>query len=466
MPNAEAHYLFRHALLRDAAYQVQLPQDRARLHLLALVTLEAVHGGRPPELPPLEIISMESPRAHPIDELAADLALHARLAAEHGHSTSDTYLHYLRRSAEHCRRTYDAPGALRAWLQLAECTHGDARGAALGRAADAAGDAGNLDLAMQYSRDALSHYTATGNLALQAVGCGQLGSLHHLAGLGEEAERLGHEALARARESGNRGLEAKTLVRLGARFHQSTRYEEAEQVLLQGLAIHRELGFQRGIADALVVLASLYEETRRFSESEELFRQALAVLKELGDRKGEGITLVNLSVLYRVTGRAELAADTARQALAVHSSVGNRRGEAYALGNFAMQLADAGKVREAAEQFGQVTALFREVGDRWGEAVAMSNQGNMLAQLKQTSQALSLLEKANLLLRAAGDRRALARNLCRSAILNVASGSSESAVQAWQEGAGLFEALNNESDLQYYRDALATACGGSLPEWA
>ena len=32
---AEQIYFFRHALLRDAAYQLQLPGDRARLHGLA-----------------------------------------------------------------------------------------------------------------------------------------------------------------------------------------------------------------------------------------------------------------------------------------------------------------------------------------------------------------------------------------------------------------------------------------------
>ncbi|MBI2920950.1 MAG: hypothetical protein HYY18_07685 [Planctomycetes bacterium] len=43
--NAERAYLFRHALLRDAAYQLQLPRDRERLHALALEAIEALAGG-------------------------------------------------------------------------------------------------------------------------------------------------------------------------------------------------------------------------------------------------------------------------------------------------------------------------------------------------------------------------------------------------------------------------------------
>ncbi|KAF0240274.1 MAG: hypothetical protein FD180_4996, partial [Planctomycetota bacterium] len=51
---AERAYLFRHALLRDAAYQLQLPGDRARLHGLAFEAIEALAGGRPPEPAPLD----------------------------------------------------------------------------------------------------------------------------------------------------------------------------------------------------------------------------------------------------------------------------------------------------------------------------------------------------------------------------------------------------------------------------
>ncbi|NUN49609.1 MAG: hypothetical protein HUU15_12345, partial [Candidatus Brocadiae bacterium] len=49
---AESAYLFRHALLRDAGYQLQLPGGRARLHGLALEIIETLAGGAAPEPPP------------------------------------------------------------------------------------------------------------------------------------------------------------------------------------------------------------------------------------------------------------------------------------------------------------------------------------------------------------------------------------------------------------------------------
>jgi predicted ATPase len=51
---AEQAYSFRHALVQEAAYQLQLPSERARLHLIALQAIERGFGEKPPELPPIE----------------------------------------------------------------------------------------------------------------------------------------------------------------------------------------------------------------------------------------------------------------------------------------------------------------------------------------------------------------------------------------------------------------------------
>lgn len=53
-PGAETAYLFRHALLRDAAYELQMPGARATLHGLAFSLMEAAVGSRAPEPPTLD----------------------------------------------------------------------------------------------------------------------------------------------------------------------------------------------------------------------------------------------------------------------------------------------------------------------------------------------------------------------------------------------------------------------------
>ncbi|NUN47931.1 MAG: hypothetical protein HUU15_03775, partial [Candidatus Brocadiae bacterium] len=106
--NAEAAYLFRHALLREAAYQLHLPGQRARLHAEALAVMERQAGGRPAELLLGEGIRFE---VHPTDPLAEDLADHARL----GGAPPEVQALYACRAAALAERQYRPEDAMRLW---------------------------------------------------------------------------------------------------------------------------------------------------------------------------------------------------------------------------------------------------------------------------------------------------------------------------------------------------------------
>ncbi|MCE9581392.1 MAG: hypothetical protein K8T20_02630, partial [Planctomycetes bacterium] len=104
--NAEGAYLFRHALLRDAAYQLQLPGDRALLHGLAFSVMETIFGGRAPEPPPLDEAGPAPMRPHATDSIAFELAEQVRLArSAPGASANQELLAteklYWRRAASH-----------------------------------------------------------------------------------------------------------------------------------------------------------------------------------------------------------------------------------------------------------------------------------------------------------------------------------------------------------------------------
>lgn len=99
--HAEIAYLFRHVLLRDAAYEMQLPSDRAKLHELAFHLIEQAFGGRPPEPPPLDSHNSRHFPGHSTDVVAAELAAHALLA---GDELAGLHARYMRRAAEHAQR--------------------------------------------------------------------------------------------------------------------------------------------------------------------------------------------------------------------------------------------------------------------------------------------------------------------------------------------------------------------------
>ena len=107
--SAEQAYLFRHAVVRDAAYDLQLPSERAQLHGLALDVLESLPGVNQPSA-------------------GLELAHHARWARE-GARDAERYAEaerrHLRAGGDFARFNYDYVAALDAFQRLhARALHG------------------------------------------------------------------------------------------------------------------------------------------------------------------------------------------------------------------------------------------------------------------------------------------------------------------------------------------------------
>ncbi|MCA8937869.1 MAG: hypothetical protein KDB68_16910, partial [Planctomycetes bacterium] len=197
--HAEAAYLFRHALLRDAAYQMQMPGDRARLHELAFYLIEESFGGRAHESLPLDARGTHEFNPHPTDVVAAELAEHARISTSEETEPAKldaAYRLYLRRAAEYSETQFREDVAVRHWQALASATTDAQRGEALRRAAVAAGDANLLDLAETLAKQATAHQRECGDRWLEGLAAGSLAALYAQSDKIELAETMYEQALA------------------------------------------------------------------------------------------------------------------------------------------------------------------------------------------------------------------------------------------------------------------------------
>ncbi|MBI2923071.1 MAG: hypothetical protein HYY18_18610 [Planctomycetes bacterium] len=150
---AENAYFFRHAVLRDAAYQLQMPGERSQLHRLALEAIEALCGGRPPELPLAAEPGGCEAVAHASDPFAEELAEHGRRAeapgAEAGPVRAARRI-YLKRAAELAERSFRLEPAFRAWGEVAEILDETEKAHALGKAGVQAHFAAKPQVALQF----------------------------------------------------------------------------------------------------------------------------------------------------------------------------------------------------------------------------------------------------------------------------------------------------------------------------
>jgi tetratricopeptide (TPR) repeat protein len=363
MPSAELAYLFRHALLRDAAYQLHLPAARARLHGLALVLVESLCGGRAPEPPPLRRTGLDPFPGHASDPFSEELADHARRAG----AEPEVLRLYTHRAAEHAWKTHRLEASARLWIALAGLS--DLRDAAEAwRSAGATNlVAGRMSEALPLLEKAVTAARASGESRLEARALNELGGLYREQGKVTEAERHFEEAGAALRNAGDAHSLGVVLANLANLQRASGKNELAERTYAACLESHRASGQRGREGRALGTLGILYAQTGRLELAELTFEDALAIHREVGDSRYEGVALSNLAHLYLLTGRVADCARALETALRLIRDSGDRRSEGQTLMVLASLHEKSGCLGPARATTADALAIHVEVGNRSGE---------------------------------------------------------------------------------------------------
>lgn len=378
--HAESAYLFRHALLRDAAYELQMPADRSRLHEHAMEILQSGH----------EVPAADSAGAHPLDAACAELARHARAARlSPGGNTAaligrETL--FLRRAAAHAMRQYQRADEVKAWLALAELERGAKQAIALCSAA----------LVMLELPDGLGQARSPAQRALQQAADDPAARGKALRVLGECAYRAGQP-------------------------------REAEDLYTRALEALSAAGLQRDAANLGNDIGNLLMHTGRYEEAEARFRRTLQEAADLGDQGLVGAVQGNLASLCDQTGRREQALQAAQAAIASFRACGMRAHEGIMLSNMAAGMDSEAERAQQMQLYEQAMQIHRETGNLRSQAITLLNMGNSLHAQSKPEQAGRLLREAQTLARNLGDRRSEAGALRALALIEAEAGGHDAA---------------------------------------
>ncbi|MBE7493256.1 MAG: tetratricopeptide repeat protein [Planctomycetes bacterium] len=472
--HAETAYLFRHALLRDAAYEMQLPTDRARLHELAFFLIEQTFGGRAPEPPSLDAIDPPKLEPHPTDPVAAELAEHARLALgvpatgqppsrasrfrpEVG-VTPALYQLYLRRAAETADRAFRVYAAIAAWQALADLLAENERAEALRRAGVIATDAGALQKAATLLNHAIETARQCHNKKTEGKSIGNLANVYSWSGRNKQAETLYEQALGIARQIQSSALEGTLLGNLAIVFHESGRTDQAEHTLELALDIARKLGDRRAEGHHLGNLANIYRETGRTAQARCLYELALAIARELANRRSEGIALGGLAAVLQQTGETGQVTQTYGQALTIARAIGNRRLECQILANLAMMKGQAGQLEQAKSMHEQALSVACETEDVFAQAMILGNLAALYQQTGHLTAAASAFRQTLDIARQTGNQYSEGVLLCDYALCLLALDQRHDARETWHKGAAILRALDGSDALAHKSVAMCKAC--------
>lgn len=381
----EVRYLFKHALLRDAAYGMQLKTHLRELHRLAAEAMETIHR--------------EALAPH-----AADIAHHFERA-----EAIDRAIDYLEMAGDYARGEYRNLKAIELYDRLV--LHLDGRVdqtrriiAVLCHAGEVLELIGRWDEAEVRYRRAFERAHALGDAGMIAAAHEALGHLLVLTGKDIEAMPLLESALVISEERRDRHRSARVIGTIGEVYRNRGDYERAMEAYQRKQAICEEIGYWKEAASNLSCIGIIFEDQGDYANAMAAYARHLAISEEIGDRRGIGRALGNIGVAHYYLLDYKSAMDAYRRHMAISQELGYRRGVAIASGNMASVLTIQGNYGAAMEGHRRDLAICEELGDRRGIGDAMGNVGDVCMLVGDYAGALDAYQRKLSISRELGDR--------------------------------------------------------------
>jgi tetratricopeptide (TPR) repeat protein len=216
----------------------------------------------------------------------------------------------------------------------------------------------DYDQAVEYFRQALAGYEATGDIAGTARALSAVGWVH--AERGGYAATLDHyqQALARYQEAGDRLGVATMLGWVGLELGRAGRLDESLDHFRRARSVCREIRAYDREVEVLSDLGQVLIWAGRYTEMLEPTREAIVLTRQIGDRVHEPDLLINLAESLAATGRAKQALTHYRSALALARKIGQRHSQARAGNGIARLLYASGQPDRAREHWQDSLAIY------------------------------------------------------------------------------------------------------------
>jgi predicted ATPase/class 3 adenylate cyclase len=382
-PLSETRYIFRHALLRDAAYSMQLNIRQRELHRVAVSAMEAVYQ-------------------NDLEPHYAELAFHAeagdlREKALHyltlaGNLSMSNYLN--RQAADYFAHalSFVLPRDLRTQFELlikrVECLHN------LG---DSEAQVNDLEQLERLARKLNEESLLARALTRQAYRLSMTGDYQNTVKYAFQAQALAESS------QDNETLLSLQIVLPDALTH-TGRLEEARQYALQGLEYARKVGNPHSEAYALTAFGLVVQELEGPTTARPYQEQALQLATQVKDHNLEARVLNNLAISVGVSqGDFHTAREYFQQSLTIFHEQGNQRGKGLILANLGWLSGLLGDFLSAMTYHEQALKVARELGQRLEEMYTYVNLSASAYGQGYASDALAWAKKAQELAVAAND---------------------------------------------------------------
>ncbi len=375
-------YVFRHALLRDVAYDGILYARRRLLHGRVARRIE------------------EKSQEH-IDDQLAVLAWHYLQAEDWDHA-----LHYHMRAGEHAQRRFanrDALALYRVALEITTRLSASARPLTLtAQVTEIHERSGDIHMLLGEYDQAEEHFRVA--LSMAGIENGHVDEIwlrmhRKLASIDERRSRYdaAFTWLHTGLDSGTDTLRAETthcyLLGAGIYFRQGN-YTEAMSWAQRGLGLAKQMQSQADQAQALKLIGSIHRDQGELSPAIEALNYARNLFETLNIVDGLSDTLNNLGQVYLQLGRWQDTITSFERSLQISGDIGDVLAVARTSNNLAVVLVGRNQLDRAGDLYRLSSAMFGRIGSALGVAVTTYNRGEVLLLQGSPAEALPLFTRS------------------------------------------------------------------------
>ena len=399
-------YIFKHILMRDAVYDMQLQRRLRELHRRAAAAYQTLYGD---DLEPYYAdLVYHYHHAGNLEQERRYAALAGKEEAKIGsHETAvDFFTRALELTpADDVEARYDLLMAREASLNLhgareaqtadleelaqlvglsdpqAEVTHNDWAVAVTLRQAQYAEAVSDYEAAIEAAQRALRFTQAANDRIGEARARDVWGGALYRQGDYAAAQKQCQQGVKAALAAGSSPAALAALAQnwngLGALSSDLGEQEEAHNYYKQSLAIFQEIGDQLGVSLCLNELGKVADILRDPDTARRYYEQSLHITKKVGYQRGTGTCLVNLGVLANDLGDQTAARAYYEQSLSLFREINDQQGVSICLNNLGNVSKHFADYAAAQTYYEQSIVVSEKIGDLLGVSICFNELGDL-----------------------------------------------------------------------------------------
>lgn len=387
----ELRYIFRHSLLREAAYDMQLRTRLRELHHSIAEAIEQLYPGS--------------------EERYVDLAFHYEQSEDEKKTNK-----YLEKAARFSQRNFLNRQAVQFYDKLITNVLEKKKGGKrviklLLRKGTVHELVGQWDEGEQDYRHALDRSKEMDDWYLIGRSNRRLGQLLMLRGNYNEAKKHLDVAVTCFDLAADQVGIAKTYGNLGTFHFRQGSYDAAKSWFGKAIDINRSL--HRDVENTPIVanLGLIFMNQGHYDEGIRWLEEQLETAEKAADKQGLTTLYTNLGIIYLEKGALDSALLCLEKGLALSEELGNKLFMTICIGSIGSVWEKKGDYTKAMQNFDRDLQLVRELGDKQGTAIACGLIGDLLSVTGEFDRAIEFLEQNLALSRELNYKKGIAKAL-------------------------------------------------------